>query len=493
MTAAAGMGGPPEDHDAVAATLDSAEAGGRLIRGGAVRVLTYGLSLLASLVSAPLVIRHLGPVQYGYFATVTAAIFIVSGITEGGLNALGLREYAAGRSDRGQLLRNLVGLRVTTTAFGIAVAALGATLLGARAVIADGILVAGAGLIVTITAETYLIPLSAQMRVTAVSVLSLAQQLSLAITYVVLVLTNASVLPLLAATLVSGFVLLFASRPLLSAHVSIRPAFDRVRWRAIARQTLPYAAAAAVGIVYFRETLVLCAALLPASEVGFYAAAFRIVEVIAVVPWSLMTAALPILARAAHTDDDDRLGYAQQRLFEVALTAGIGLAGAILTGARFAIPVVAGPGFGPSVTVLQIQGLAVVTSFLVALFGAVLLSRQMFGALLRANAVAVLSATVLGLILIPTVGVDGAAVAPTAAEGILALLYAIALSRERASLRVSLRLAPRVVLAAGVALAASLPLPLPDFVAPMVFLAVYAVGLILLRAIPSEIVGAMRR
>lgn len=485
--------GSPEERDHVSETLDSGEAGGRLIRGGAVRLLTYGLSLLVSLISAPLVIRHLGPVRYGYFATVTAVTFIVSGITEGGLNALGLREYATGRADRGQLLRNLVGLRVTGTCFGVALAALGATVLGARPVIAEGILIAGAGLIVTITAETYLIPLSAQVRVTAVSVLNFLQQLGLAVTYVVLVITGAGVLPLLGATVVSGTVLLIASRPLLGGHVSLVPAFDRQRWRAIARQTLPYAAAAAVGTIYFRETLVLCSALTTARQAGFYAAAFRIVEVITVVPWSLMTAALPILARAAHTEDDDRLGYAQQRLFEVALIAGAGIAGAILTGAQFAIAIVAGPGFHPSVAVLQIQGLAVVTTFLVALFGAVLLSRQMFGALLRANAAAAVCATVLGLVLIPAAGIDGAAIAPTAAEGTLALLYAIALGRERASLRVSASVVPRVLAAVAVGLAVSLPLPLPDYVAPFVFLAIYGAGLLILRAIPTEILAALRR
>lgn len=482
----------PRDRDLVADSLDSGEAGGRLIRGGAVRIATYGLSLLASLVSAPLVIRHLGPAQYGYFATVTAAVFIISGVTEGGLNTLGIREFASGRTDRHELLRNLVGLRIATTSAGIAAAALVATLLGARAVIAQGLLVAGAGLIVTITAETYLIPLSAQVRVTAVSVLGLVQQLSLAMTYVALVVLGAPILPLLGATLVSGAVLLAAARPLLRGQVSIVPAFSLASWSAIVRDTLPYAIAAAVGIIYFRETLVINAAIVPARDAGFYAAAFRIVEVLTVVAWSLMTAALPILTRAAHRGDEDRMGYAQQRLFEVALIAGSGLAAAIVVGAPFAISVVAGPGFGPAVAVLQIQSLAVVTSFMVALFGAMLLSLRMFAVLWRANLLAVVVATVLALVLIPSTGIDGAAVAPTVAEACLALAYARALSRERPALRVSLRLLPRVLLAAGVALGLGLALPVPSVVGLGVFAVAYLAALAALRAIPSEVLAALR-
>ena len=52
------------------------------------------MNLLLSLAAVPLVIRHLGPVDYGRFATVTAIIFIVAGFTEAGLTSLGVREYS---------------------------------------------------------------------------------------------------------------------------------------------------------------------------------------------------------------------------------------------------------------------------------------------------------------------------------------------------------------------------------------------------------------
>lgn len=473
--------------------LDSPEAGARLIRGSIVRMVAFGVSLLASLVSAPLVIRHLGPARYGYFATVTAIVFIIGGFTEGGLNTLGVREFASGRPDRYLLLRNLVGLRVTGTAIGIALAALVAALAGASNVIVYGVLLAGAGLIMTIAGENYGIPLSAELRITAVSVLGLAQQLALTACYVVLVVVGARTLPLLASTIVSGSVLLAGTAFLVRGQVSLVPVFDRVQWLALIRQTFPYAMAAAVGIIYFREALVLMSVLTTPRQVSYYGAAFRIVEVLSVIPWQLVGVAFPIFARAAHRQDDARLKYGLQRMFDVAMIVGVWMAASIIVGAKFGIAVVGGPGFAPSVPVLQIQGLAVVTSFMVALFGTMLLSLRLFRPLLWSNAIAVALATILSLVLIPQFGARGAAVAPTAAEASLAIAYYVGVRRARPAVSVSLSLLPRIALATAVALGIAYALPLSSAVRLFVFGGIYGGLLALLRAIPFEVINAILR
>jgi O-antigen/teichoic acid export membrane protein len=482
-------------HDAASGSvsLDSADAGARFIRGGLLRTVTFGGSMLASIVSVPLVIRHLGATDYGYFATVTAIIFIVGGFTEGGLNSLGIREYASGRPDRIEMLRNLIGLRVSATAVAVVISAIIAVAIGTPHVISYGILVSGAGLIVTIAGENYSIPLTADLRLTAASVIGLIQQIGLAITYVVLVVIGARVLPLLGATIVSGLVLLAGTAVVLRQDVPLIPALDRRVWRELLAQTLPYAAATAVGIIYFREALVLISALSSAQEAGYYAAAFRIVEVLAAIPWTLVSSAFPILARAAHTDDEGRLAYAMGRLFDTSLIMGAWMSACVLVGAPFGIAVVAGPAFKSSVPVLQIQGLAIITSFMVALFGSMLLSLRLFKPLVWSNALAVVVATALSLALIPAAGARGAAVAPTAAEAALAIAYAVSLARARPSLRVSLALVPRIALATGISIAVAYALPISSAVALVVLSAVYAVCLWLFKAIPFEVVNALLR
>jgi O-antigen/teichoic acid export membrane protein len=154
---------------------------------------------------------------------------------------------------------------------------------------------------------------------------------------------------------------------------------------------------------------------------------------------------------------------------------------------------VAGPGFEPSVAVLRILSLAMITTFLVATFAFALLSLRLHRALLVANGIAVVIATVATLVLVPLDGARGGAIAPIAAEGCLALAYATALFRARSDLRVSLSVVPRVLAAAALAVAVAVVTPLPAAALIPIATVVYFGVLFLLKGIPPEILHAVWR
>src|SRR4051812_16200447 len=94
--------------------LESATAGLAAMRGGLVRTAGYVAGLLLALVSAPLLIRYLGDEEFCRYAVVLAIITIVTGLTEGGVNTVALRELSAvrDRGERDQLMADLLGLRL---------------------------------------------------------------------------------------------------------------------------------------------------------------------------------------------------------------------------------------------------------------------------------------------------------------------------------------------------------------------------------------------
>src|SRR5690242_15340975 len=112
--------------------LDSPEAGATAIRGVAARTVFFGAGLLVSLVTVPFLIRHLGPVHYGHYVTVTAIVFIVGGVTDAGLTNLGVRHYAASSDpeERTTIIRNLIGFRLLVTTTALVLVALVAQLAG---------------------------------------------------------------------------------------------------------------------------------------------------------------------------------------------------------------------------------------------------------------------------------------------------------------------------------------------------------------------------
>lgn len=480
-------GSPTED------VLSSGAAGGKAIRGGAFRTIGYGVGLLLSLGSVPFMIRHLGPVDYGHYVTVASIVFIIGGVTEAGLTNLGVREYSVLEGEaRDAYLRNLVGLRVVLTVGGVLLATGVAAVTGAKDVVVAGVFVSGVGLLIGLTQQTYMIPLTATLRLGWVTILDLLKQAVLSGLFVLFVILGTGLMPFFWASVASAGVMTGATLVLVRRQTPLRPAVDLATWRAILRETLPYAAAAAVGLIYFRIAVVLMSYVSSDVETGYFSAAFRIVEVVGVIPWLLVSAGFPILARAAR-DDDERLRYALQRMFDVATVVGTGIALGLGVGAPFAVEVIAGDGFEPSVDVLRIQALGLITTFLVATWMFALLSLKLYRQLLWANTLAAVVAIGGTLALAPGLGAQGAAIATVAAEAALALACVWALRSARAVLRPDLSVLPKVMLAAGIAIGVSLVLPGPAVVLSVVAGLVYLAVLVPLRAIPPELVAALLR
>ena len=204
--------------------LDSGRAGGMAIRGGALRVLAYGGALLLSLVSVPFMTRHLGVADYGHYVTVSSIIFIIGGVTEAGLTNLGIRDYTVLVGERREeFLRNLAGLRFALTAAGVVLATLLTLVTGAETVVVQGTLITGIALLLTLTQQTYAIPLSARLRLGAVSALELLKHGLLSGTILALVALGAGLLPFFAASVVSGLGVLVATLIVVRGDIPLRP------------------------------------------------------------------------------------------------------------------------------------------------------------------------------------------------------------------------------------------------------------------------------
>jgi len=200
----------------------------------------------------------------------------------------------------------------------------------------------------------------------------------------------------------------------------------------------------------------------------------------------LIGAAFPILARAER-DDIGRFEFASGRIFELALLAGTWLVLCLEIAAPFAIHVIAGNRADPAITVLRIQGVVVLASFVSVACGLPLLMMRRYREVLLANVLALLIAGALTLALAPSHGARGAAVAALAAE--LGLAVTLALVLKRASRGVVLRFGSLAVagFAGGVAVAVGIELPAPRLIGVVVASVVYFAILRLLGRFPPEV------
>ena len=100
--------------------LSSPEAGGRVVRGGLIRGIGFGVGVLLAAGTSALLLRHLGVHNFGRYGAVAALLGIVGGVGDAGLTAIGARELSLVHgSDQARLMRNLVTLRLLITPIGI--------------------------------------------------------------------------------------------------------------------------------------------------------------------------------------------------------------------------------------------------------------------------------------------------------------------------------------------------------------------------------------
>lgn len=211
-------------------------------------------------------------------------------------------------------------------------------------------------------------------------------------------------------------------------RLDLRPRWSEVRSsevRGMLRESVPVGLDTLVATVLFRADAVLIAVFLGDSAVGLYAAAYRLVETVMFINWSIGGATLPALTRAS-------VGEPIRKVMRGAL----GVMGAIFIPYSVVL-IVRGDDvlrlfFGPeyvnghaTLAWLSLAPLAFGASYLLS---SGLLAARLTGRLLVASAVAAVANVVANIIVIPAFGPAGAA-ATTTLSYVLEIAVLLALAR----------------------------------------------------------------
>ncbi len=480
----------PGAPDPTGELLDHAEAGNRAIRGSVLRSGAYVGGILVTLVSAPLLVRHLGVAGFGQYSLVGNTVAAFATLVDAGLLTIAQREYVARQgADRDRTMAALVGLRLTMTGLAVSLAILFCIVSGYGHTLVTGAVLAGVGTMIIATQHMTGTPLNVELRLGATSAIDFLGQVGQSGLVILLVILGAKLLPFFATGILLGGIALVVTKYLVRDKFPLWPSFDRRLWWSLLRGALPYVAAAAITGLYFRLALIVLAQTSTELETGYYATSFRLLEIIIGVPALLVSAAFPVMARAAD-QDEDRLRYQVGRVWEVALILGLWFVVGITLMAPFALEFIAGSNGGPSVPVLRLQGPAVLFTFFAVASAFPLLALRRHAEVLRANLAALVTGAIAVGILAPAAGAEGTAVATLVAEGVLAATMTGYLWRELPGVSLPAVTLPIALACAGAALCLLL-VPVHPIVRAVLGTAVYFGGLALFRRLPEEALVAL--
>ncbi|HEY5668173.1 MAG TPA: flippase [Candidatus Saccharimonadales bacterium] len=358
--------------------------------------------------------QYLGAEVYGQYATVVAYVTIFTLLTDLGLTAITSREIARHPDDTDHIIGNSLAMRL---ALSVAVSPL--------------IAVGGWWLYMTKPAEIKIG--IALMVVTLVfgSVQSVTSALFTAknrndLPAVLIVLNKLVYLfAIVAAGALGygfyGFVYAAIVAALLSALLSVYWAYRRVRlrllfhmthWRRMAQLSIPLGIIQIINMLYYKIDSVMLSVMRSPREVGLYAIAYGIIDVVMSVPSFFMTSLMPTLATASN----ERLRAVVERAFSLlAFVAVLAATGGVLL-SKDIVLLISSQAFVHAALPFAILVVSATFSYINAVFGFASVAVNKQGRLLKVSLFTVGLNVVINLFAIPRFGISGAATATLITE-----------------------------------------------------------------------------
>lgn len=393
------------------------------------------IGTLLGILTVAVMTRHLGQAGYGQFTTAISFLQFFGILVDFGLTLTMIRMIADVNADETRVASNIFTLRLVSGVIFFGAAA-GIGLLFPYPTVIKAAIALGSLSFLCISLSSVLVGVfQKKLAVQKAAAAEVAGRLLLFTGVVAASLLGWGLLSIIAVLVAGNLTQLALNLVFIRKLLRLRLAFEPALWREIIRQSWPLGLSIAFNLVYLKGDVIILSLVRTQSEVGLYGAAYKILDVVTIVPTVFMGLVLPILAAAWSAGDRSafirRLGRAFDFLSLLALPLAVGT----FAVADDLMSFVAGRDFaagGGSLSVLMLAGSMVFWS---ALFGHAVIALGLQRRMIWGYAADAAISVGLYLLLIPRFGAMGAAWVTFFSEAFIAAATAVVvLRRVRAGL-----------------------------------------------------------
>lgn len=376
---------------------------------------------LIGLVALGLMTRYLGSDQFGQYTIINTFVTFFAVLADLGLISVASQLLNHDEFDRQTVMANLFGFRVVTAAVLIGLAPLAIWLFPYSPEIKQGALIIVWSFFFVALSQIWVGLLQSVLRSNR---LAIAEVLGRAILLAVVVLTvrfNWGIPGVL-----WSFVAYSATAWLLQVILAWRwgkpkIAFDPALWQHIWQLAWPFLAIISLNLVYMKTDTLILSLHRSAAEVGYYGAAYKVLDVLVTIPFILAGIILPILVAAWSAGKKEKFWQMAQKWLD-----GLWLIiwPMVIFGSLFARPImmmVAGRDFAPAGSALAILIWAAMAVFLSAYFTNILIAQRQQKKLIPAYLISAVIGLGAYFLWIPGYGMIGAAWGTVLSEGLMML------------------------------------------------------------------------
>lgn len=367
-----------------------------------VQVVGRAISVLLGVLIVSLMMRYLGPEEYGYYSISVAFLQVIGVIADFGLYLITLqylgkadaqqdarqKEVAYFFHDReknqspelSKIMQNIFTLRFFSAAFFYGLAFIISLFFPYPVIVKLGILILSLALFFSTLVQTLSAFYQKILRAEKIVFGEMLGRLVLLILIILFIEFNFGFYWILATFIFgSGVNFLFLW---LSANpwVVLKFKFDFSFWREIIKQTWPIGLAIVLNAVYFKADTLILSFYYPAVEVGIYGACYRVFEIFITFPPLFLGLIIPRISTAWAAQNFERLKILLQKSFDFLTMIAWPITFATLVLGPRIMELIGGPEFIRSGEILRVIILATGVLFVAELFKqiAVALDQQRF-------------------------------------------------------------------------------------------------------------------
>jgi O-antigen/teichoic acid export membrane protein len=387
-----------------------------------IQLIGKGLSVMIGLVIVAIITRSLGAEAFGEYTTAVTYLQMFGVVVDFGLTLTLIVMISEKGVDEARVIGNFFGLRLISGFLLFSLAPISILALPWSSTVQQAVLV-GALAYFFMGGATMLVGIFQKHEcLWRAAVAELLNRAVLVILVALVAYFSPGVIQMMAVSVVANALWLIAMIKLAEPFARIRPLFELFFWKRILSRSWPIAVSIIFNLLYLKGDILFLAYFREQTEVGLYGMAYRIIDVMTVLPMMFMGLVLPSLVAAwsAGRKKDFRAHVA--RTFDLFMMAVIPVViGAQLVATDLTV-LIAGDEFAEAGPVLSLLILALVGVFLGALWGhlVVALNKQR---LMTWGYIFVAIIAITGYLwLIPDHGMWGAVWVTLVSEAVIALL-----------------------------------------------------------------------
>ena len=403
------------------------------------------ISVILALVATAIITRYLGNSGFGAYTTIFTFTSLFSVLADFGITLVTSQMLGEPQRNQQKVINNIFTFRVVSALFFLSLAPLASLFTPYSAEIKWGIFLASFAFLFTVLNQVFVGIFQKNLKLEKVSIAEIASRIFLLLGIVIVYFKDFGLVGIILVTLIANLISFLIHYYFSNKIIQAKFEFDFEYWKLILKKSWPLAITILFNLIYLKTDTLILSLVKDEAAVGIYGAAYKVIDVLVMVPFMYCGIILPVLTERWVNNEKEIFFRAIQKSFDAMLMLAIPMIiGTLMIGTRI-MKLIAGAEFEASGAPLQILIWATGAIFVGTIFSHVVIAMEKQRKLIPGYIFTAITAFAGYLIFIPRYSYIGAAWMTVYSETII-MLFSFWIAWKYSGLKLNFETLPKIAL-----------------------------------------------